>query len=176
MSWRKINNIIHRDLGYLCFGLTIIYAISGVAVNHIADWNPSYRIEHIASRVDLRSVEKMTNEQVVANVLGQIGEQGKVKNSLWTDRETIKIFVEGNTVTANAGVLRRERIAFRASERTLCAKTDGPATRGFGTSLSDDSISRRTAIASPSAQMHRNKSRTTPSVRRLRRLLSDSEA
>ena len=39
MKWRKWNKIIHRDLGYLCFGLTIIYVISGVAVNHIATWN-----------------------------------------------------------------------------------------------------------------------------------------
>ena len=35
MKWRKWNIIIHRDLGYLCFGLTILYVISGVAVNHI---------------------------------------------------------------------------------------------------------------------------------------------
>ena len=45
MKWRKWNNIIHRDLGYLCVGLTIIYAVSGVAVNHVQDWNPNYIIE-----------------------------------------------------------------------------------------------------------------------------------
>jgi len=29
---------IHRDVGYVAIGLTFIYAVSGLAVNHIADW------------------------------------------------------------------------------------------------------------------------------------------
>ncbi|WP_394823700.1 PepSY-associated TM helix domain-containing protein [Pendulispora albinea] len=29
---------IHRDVGYVAVGLTFIYALSGLAVNHIADW------------------------------------------------------------------------------------------------------------------------------------------
>ena len=33
---------LHRDLGYLAVGLTLVYAISGLAVNHVADWNPSF--------------------------------------------------------------------------------------------------------------------------------------
>lgn len=37
---------IHRDIGYLAVGLTFIYALSGIAVNHITDWSdgdPSFR-------------------------------------------------------------------------------------------------------------------------------------
>jgi len=34
---------IHRDAGYLGVGLTIVYALSGLAVNHIADWDPNFR-------------------------------------------------------------------------------------------------------------------------------------
>ncbi|GAB4155358.1 MAG: PepSY-associated TM helix domain-containing protein [Planctomycetota bacterium] len=44
-NWRWWFHAIHRDLGYLCAGLTVIYAISGVAVNHVSDWNPNYSIE-----------------------------------------------------------------------------------------------------------------------------------
>lgn len=43
-SWRYWNNVLHRDVGYLVAGLTLAYAISGVAVNHIEDWNPNYAI------------------------------------------------------------------------------------------------------------------------------------
>jgi hypothetical protein len=32
----------HRDLGYLAVGLTVMYALSGLAVNHIADWDPNF--------------------------------------------------------------------------------------------------------------------------------------
>ena len=34
---------IHRDFGYFGVGLTLVYALSGLAVNHIADWDPSFR-------------------------------------------------------------------------------------------------------------------------------------
>jgi len=34
---------IHRDVGYFSIGLTFIYALSGLAVNHIADWEPNFR-------------------------------------------------------------------------------------------------------------------------------------
>lgn len=37
---------IHRDIGYLAVGFTFIYALSGIAVNHITDWSdgdPSFR-------------------------------------------------------------------------------------------------------------------------------------
>lgn len=33
---------IHRDVGYFAVGLTFVYAISGLAVNHIADWDPNF--------------------------------------------------------------------------------------------------------------------------------------
>lgn len=34
---------IHRDAGYFGVGLTLVYALSGLAVNHIADWDPSFQ-------------------------------------------------------------------------------------------------------------------------------------
>ena len=33
---------LHRDLGYLAVGFTFIYALSGLAVNHIATWDPNF--------------------------------------------------------------------------------------------------------------------------------------
>ena len=41
--WRRWSIVLHRDVGYLAVGLTLAYGISGIAVNHRADWNPSYR-------------------------------------------------------------------------------------------------------------------------------------
>ncbi len=39
---------LHRDVGYLAIGFTFVYALSGLAVNHIADWDPNF---HQVSRV-----------------------------------------------------------------------------------------------------------------------------
>ena len=44
MKIRRLIRLLHRDIGYIAFGLTIIYSISGIAVNHVSDWNPNYSI------------------------------------------------------------------------------------------------------------------------------------
>jgi hypothetical protein len=101
MKWRKFNIIIHRDLGYLCFGLTIIYAISGVAVNHIQDWNPTYVLEKIVSPVNLAGIESADNEGLTRSVLEQLGETGELKNVYRQDADTLKIFVVNNNITVD---------------------------------------------------------------------------
>jgi hypothetical protein len=40
--WRSWLRALHRDAGYLIVGLTVIYALSGLAVNHIDDWNANF--------------------------------------------------------------------------------------------------------------------------------------
>ncbi|MEO7095986.1 MAG: PepSY-associated TM helix domain-containing protein [Polyangiales bacterium] len=42
MKWRRWFRAFHRDIGYVVVALTIAYALSGLAVNHIDDWNPNY--------------------------------------------------------------------------------------------------------------------------------------
>jgi uncharacterized protein len=41
-KWRPWLRALHRDLGYLAVGLTMVYALSGLAVNHISDWDPNF--------------------------------------------------------------------------------------------------------------------------------------
>jgi hypothetical protein len=41
--WRPWLRALHRDAGYLAVGLTLVYASSGIAVNHIADWDPNFQ-------------------------------------------------------------------------------------------------------------------------------------
>lgn len=41
-SVRRLLRGWHRDAGYLAVGLTLVYALSGLAVNHIADWDPNF--------------------------------------------------------------------------------------------------------------------------------------
>lgn len=43
IRWRPWVRAIHRDVGYFSIGLTFVYAVSGLAVNHIADWEPNFR-------------------------------------------------------------------------------------------------------------------------------------
>jgi hypothetical protein len=41
-AWRPWLRALHRDAGYVAVGLTFIYAASGLAVNHLADWDPNF--------------------------------------------------------------------------------------------------------------------------------------
>jgi len=43
MGWRRIFLVLHRDIGNFVAALTVVYCISGIAVNHIEDWNPNYK-------------------------------------------------------------------------------------------------------------------------------------
>jgi len=115
MKWRKWNNSIHRDLGYLCCGLTIVYAISGIAVNHIADWNPNYHIEHIHSAHNPANINKLQGEVQVQYILNQIDETRKIKSIFYPGPGMLQIFVEGNTVSVNlaSGDITQERSVTR---------------------------------------------------------------
>jgi hypothetical protein len=74
MNWRKWNFALHRDIGYLCVGLTILYAISGVAVNHVDDWNPSYEISK--ESISIGKVERdevIVSKDEVQKIIKKIG-------------------------------------------------------------------------------------------------------
>lgn len=112
MNWRTWNNAIHRDLGYLCFGLTIIYVISGVAVNHIDSWNPSYRVEHLRSRLDGPVSTTNIDRSFIDTLLARLGENRRFLNSFQPDPQTLQLFVEGNTITVNlaTGEILQEKV------------------------------------------------------------------
>jgi len=121
MNWRKWNNIIHRDLGYLCFGLTIIYVISGIAVNHIDIWNPSYTVEHIRSNLGAPIDPEKLSLGAIKDILARTGENGLYKNSFRPDPNTLQIFVEGNTLTIDlaTGDLLQEKVKPRPVLRQM---------------------------------------------------------
>lgn len=110
MKWRKWNTLIHRDLGYLCFGLTIIYVVSGAAVNHIADWNSTYRISHETAVISLPD-NASGNEITVNHILGQLGEKGALKGVFQPSADTLQIFVENNNITVDlaTGAVSQEK-------------------------------------------------------------------
>lgn len=71
---RRRLRAIHRDAGYATVGLTIVYAISGLAVNHIADWDPNYRqfndVQALPHDLDLRfGPDLATQNEIVARTI-----------------------------------------------------------------------------------------------------------
>lgn len=45
---RRLNAATHRDLGYFFFSLVVVYCLSGLALNHVDDWNPDFSmVRHV---------------------------------------------------------------------------------------------------------------------------------
>ena len=106
MQWRKWNNIVHRDLGYLCAGLTVIYVISGVAVNHVADWNPSFDVDRREAVLEGVTPVALATPDGVRAVLARLGLDTAYRTTFPTDSATVRIFLEDGVVDVNheAGV------------------------------------------------------------------------
>jgi hypothetical protein len=94
-TWRRWNNILHRDIGYLIVALTVAYGISGLAVNHTADWNPSYTS---AKRTQMIApVVKETREEIIADARAKIGRSDEPRNAFRPDPETLQLFYADET-------------------------------------------------------------------------------
>lgn len=113
---RKINFILHRDIGYLCVGLTFIYAISGLTLNHISPtFNPNYQIEKTTGLVSPLVQGTEPDMEYIQKILGQLDESGKYKNGAFVSPGVLRIFVEGNTIDVNlsTGAVQMERVGKR---------------------------------------------------------------
>lgn len=98
MNWRKWNRIIHRDFGFLFFGMTIIYALSGIAMNHLKDWDPSYIIEKEDIRLDINNAQGLSKDDVL-NILEKYNKSGEYKKHYYPDPFTLKVFLKGGSLT-----------------------------------------------------------------------------
>lgn len=98
-NWRKWNKAIHRDFGYFFLGMTIIYGLSGIALNHMQDWNPNYVIINKEIQVDLTN-KKLDKAEIKA-ILDKYDEAGSYKNHYYPNDNILKIFIEDGTVIIN---------------------------------------------------------------------------
>jgi uncharacterized protein len=98
--WRKWNNILHRDLGYLAVGLTLIYAISGIAVNHTHHWNPSFSFG--AQSESFAPFPVSDRETMVAHLVEVLKLPGPPKNAFRPAPHQVQLFYDGWNVEADA--------------------------------------------------------------------------
>lgn len=97
--WRRWNNILHRDIGYFCVALTVIYAVSGVAVNHTHQWNPNYVFE--TTEQSFSPVPVSDRDTMVAQLVERLGLPAP-KRSFRSSPEVVQLFYDGWNVEAHA--------------------------------------------------------------------------
>lgn len=99
INWRRWNNILHRDIGYLTVGITIIFAISGIAVNHVGDWNPNYDIER--DTFVISQLLAAGTEDMVSETLQRLNISDPAQSYFRPSREILQIFLENRTIELN---------------------------------------------------------------------------
>ena len=122
MKIRKLIRLLHRDVGYAAFGLTIIYSISGIAVNHVSDWNPNYVITKDTLIVSPNIDSTLTSEYIVENLTKSFSIEDTVKSFFRSSPTSIDIFFDKKTLSANL----RSRLATleTVESRTVIRETN----------------------------------------------------
>ncbi len=96
VNWFKLNRSLHRDIGYFCIGMTLIFAVSGIAVNHVEDWNPNYDVTQetvtlngLSDRIEQPGFEQKEFEQWL---LAELNLQTTIKAQFWETPNRLKLF------------------------------------------------------------------------------------
>ena len=112
--WRAWLRAIHRDIGYLAIGFTVIYAVSGIAQNHIEDWGDiSY---HSTTRtVAIPTIAGDVPDAIAIQRVADAAKLGAPTSSLRAGDEIRLGYASGAEATAigtQVTVQSRERRAF----------------------------------------------------------------
>ena len=111
MKWiRRWSIILHRDIGYFFIGTSLIYGLSGIALNHLNDWNPSYS-------VDLKRIETAINlakgapQENITKAVEEFGDGMSYKSHYYPEETVLKVFLKGGSnlmIDTESGIGRAE--------------------------------------------------------------------
>jgi len=101
IKWRKWNRAIHRDLGYFFFGMTLIYGISGIAVNHIKDWNPNYVIEYYEVETQFTKDASEITLDDCKQLISLTDLDLEYKKHYFPRPDVLRIFVKGGSLSVD---------------------------------------------------------------------------
>lgn len=81
--------------------MTIIYAVSGIALNHKNDFNPNYIItkEKVACQIYIS--KDLIDKAEAIKILNQIKEEEKYKKHYFPKEDHVKIFIKSGSVYIN---------------------------------------------------------------------------
>lgn len=100
MKIRKLLRVLHRDIGYFITGIVLIYAISGIALNHRKDWNPHHII--VQEEIEIENVHgRSFGKKKVLCILDNFEHVPVYKKHYIASNGLLKVFVENGMVIYN---------------------------------------------------------------------------
>ena len=122
--WRAWLRAIHRDVGYFAVGFTLLYACSGIAMNHVDDWNYSFNSSERTLKI--APVPDDATDEAAAKLVADAAGKGKPDDVYRAGDEVRLSYSNGTKVTAiGAEVTVQEvksRFFFRAATWLHAAK------------------------------------------------------
>jgi uncharacterized protein len=113
--WRAWLRAVHRDVGYLAVGFTLIYALSGIAMNHLDDWDPNFHTSERQLKIT-PITDDATDDAAIAEVARAAG-TGKPDEATRIGDEVRLTYDGGTQVTAIGDTVtvqeRSDRLFFR---------------------------------------------------------------
>jgi hypothetical protein len=97
-AWRPLLRAVHRDMGYVVVGLTLIYALSGLAVNHIADWDPNFKSYETAHELGPLEGEP---EAIAATVRAKLGIAASPREVYAASPDDVEVLFDRRTLHVN---------------------------------------------------------------------------
>lgn len=102
MKWsssiRKWSRIIHRDLSFFFAGMVLIYAISGIVMNHRDTVNPNFSITRKEYKITENLPDKTgMNKEKVLTLLEPLGETGNYTKHYFPQTDVMKVFLKGGS-------------------------------------------------------------------------------
>jgi hypothetical protein len=71
---RRWSRTLHRDLGYFVTAFVISYCLSGVALNHVDEWNPDFVVQRREIALDREYSEAEVDEPLARELGRRLGE------------------------------------------------------------------------------------------------------
>lgn len=100
MRWRPVILALHRDLGYFFTGVLLLYAASGLAVNHVDDWNPNFIVERREVTLALPRERSLITEDAVVAAIEPLGEADKLRGFDFPSALRVKIYLKDGSIVA----------------------------------------------------------------------------
>lgn len=97
-NWRKWSRLIHRDLSFFFSGMVLIYAISGIVMNHRDSINPNFSIERREYKITKQWTDKneITQAEVIS-LLVPLGEEENFTKYYFPNPDLMKVFLKGGS-------------------------------------------------------------------------------
>ena len=96
----RLNMALHRDIGYACASLILAYCLSGIALNHIGDWNPDFVIsKQSISLPHPFAKEEITKERIAE--FGQLVQEENYKVYDFPTSDQVKIYYDNASLHLN---------------------------------------------------------------------------